>query len=191
MILTEEQAKARIESSENLINRLNKEEEPTYSGIEKVEEPKEKIVTLNPRAAHAGYYKHLASEDRIEVAARARIGEPQKKLMAEFGVSQHTVSVLAKGQDYFGRGRVDEAKVQDRMNEIQDVALCKLMKTLGYLGDEKLSELGAKDLAAVAQSMAKVAGTLRPQERAGDAVAQVIIYAPETRPESKYQVVSV
>src|SRR5438477_5873612 len=145
MILTEEQANARLDSRRNLVNRFRQEREATANVV---------VIPSN-RSNHIGKTElHLPEETKVEISSRARLGETSRALGTEFGVGKTTVEYLALGGSN-GRGFVDEEKVSQRMDEIQDVAMCKLLKSLGFLSDEKLLKASAKDLSAISANMAK------------------------------------
>ena len=174
MILTEEQAKARLESGRNLLNRFGKEE------------PRPVVDVIEIRRPHGiGGNTTEKNPDGVEIASRARLGEKNRVLAAEFGVAQQTITKYRNGE--IG---VNEAAVTDRMNEVQDVAMCRLLSSLGFLDDNKLSKLGAKELSAVAANMAKVVGNTREQ-KGNDNRVTVQLFAPELRKETSYKVLEV
>jgi len=178
VILTEEQAKARVESGNNLLNRFRQEKGTPVVEITQIDRTRPGRENYNP----------LSETEKVELAARARTGESQKELAAEFGVSRQTAMYLAHGGE--SRVTVDNVKVEARMDEIQDKALCKLLATLGFLDDEKLSKMNGKDLSAVAANMAKVAGNVRPAGNNESAV-HLHLYAPELRKEHNYKTIEV
>jgi len=171
MILTEEQAKARLESGRNLLNRFGKEE------------PRP-VVDVIPINRPGGDGSEVPREKRNELAARARLGENQTTLAREHGITQQAVNRYAQGKS------VDNDVVESKMNEVQDVAMCRLLSSLGFLDDNKLSKLGAKELSAVAANMAKVVGNTREQ-KGNDNRVTVQLFAPELRKETSYKVLEV
>lgn len=176
MILTEEQAKARVNSEGNLLNRFGKSAPVTPSNV----------IQITPlKQPGCGGPHHESNPNGVEITSRARLGENQFALAEEFGLTQQAVSHYKHG-DY----KVDEKKVESRMIEVQDTALCKLMASLGFLDDEKLSKMSGKDLASVAANMAKVAGNVRPSAADGNAV-HLHLYAPELRKEANYKTIEV
>lgn len=179
MILTEEQAKARVESGNNLLNRFGRKEPNNVV-----------VITPTYKPAPGGHQRPLNEEQKVEVAARARLGEDQRVLAEEFGVSVSTARYLEHGDGYRGKPGPDERKVEARMDEIQDKALCKLMMSIGLLDEARLGKLGAKDLSTVAANMAKVAGNVRPSVNDGNAV-HLHLYAPELRKEQNYKTIEV
>jgi hypothetical protein len=176
MILTDEQAKERLNSNRNLLNRFGKDKPVTSPSVD--------IIPINRPKGDTG---EIPKEIRTEITARARLGEGQTALAREFGVSQQLVHRYQSG---LGGKAIDEKAVEDRMNQVQDVAMCKLLSSLGFLDDDKLKKLGAKDLAAVAASMSKVVGNTREQRHEGNQVT-VQLFAPEIRNEKSYKVLEV
>ncbi len=175
MILTEEQAKARLESGRNLLNRF---------GVEKTV-PTAKVIEIG-NSRKGTYEGRLTPEQKTEITSRARLGEDQELLATEFKVQQSTIGKYERGV----YKNIDESKVEDRMNEVQDVAMAKLLKSLGFLDDNKLSKLGAKDLSAIAANMSKVVGNTREQ-KTNDNRVTVQLFAPELRQEKSYKVLEV
>jgi hypothetical protein len=131
MILTDEQAKERLNSDRNLLNRFGKDKPVTSPSVD--------IIPVRRPGGDSG--DSLPAEQKTEMAARARLGEGQKALAKEFGVHVATVSSIERGVQRF---KVDEKAVEDRMNQVQDVAMCKLLSSLGFLDDDKLEETRRK-----------------------------------------------
>ena len=171
MILTEEQANERLSSENNLANR--------FKGGE--------VVVVERVIPTAGKNKvNLTEEVRTEIATRARAGASRKELAEEFDVTVGEVSLLKAGKI---KG-IDEAKVSDAIQVVQDRALNRLMASLNLLDDDKLSGCSAKDLSVIASNMGRVVEKTSPKV-AGDNNATLIIYAPQIRDERFYKVVEV
>ena len=167
MLLTEEQLEERLNSENNLANR--------FSGGQ--------VVTLPRRGKKEGE-RDLTVEERTEIATRARLGEGQKFLAKEFRVDQATISRIENG-----KSRINESEVESRIEKVRDLALERLMTSLGFMTNDKLEKCSAKDLSTIAANMSRAVEKTGPRE--GNNNTQVIIYAPEIRKETSFKVVEI
>lgn len=164
MQITHEQAEERLNNPENLANRFS----VTH------------IPIMRPHRGQA-----VPKRIKEEIAIRARAGENQQALADEFGISQPTVHTIEAG-----KVAIPEVKVTEAVKSIEDRAMERLMSTLGFLDNDKLSGCNAKDLSTIAGNMSKVISQTRPKEKS-DNQTTVIIYAPEQRSERTFQTVQV
>ena len=175
MFKTEEQIKARLGSEKNLVNRFGRQE-PTVENVE--------VIPLgNPGNKEK---PKLEPEQKDEIAFRARAGEKQKDLAVEFGVSQSAIGEIEQG-----RTKVNEAEVNRRLDAVQDVAMNKLLESLGYMTTDKLDKCKATDLSSIAANMSKVVSNVRTKNNDSGPVVQVQIFAPELRNEKTYKTIEV
>src|SRR5690348_12070695 len=78
----------------------------------------------------------------------------QGQLAQSFGVSDSVVSAAKTGRVGGKPATLErKAKIEDRVQEVKDVALEKLMLSLGLISDDKLEDLSAKDLSGIASNM--------------------------------------
>jgi len=188
MYLSDEQARARLNSKRNLcfapflgFNKNTLMSAPT--------EPTEPNVILT-RAKRAGNNrKNLPNFVKTEIAILARSGEKQTTLAAQFGTSQTEISMIERGKIK----SVDEVKVkeivEERLNQARDLALDKLMQSLGLIDGEKLKSSSAKDLSIVALNMGKI--TERAYGNSEQSRVNLNIFVPETRDEKHFAKVEV
>ena len=171
MFLTDEQARARLDSEKNLANKF-----------------KSSIVTVDERTIKLpGKNKiNLTSNVRTEIAIRSRLGESREELAEEKSISPITVTNIKKGHT---KG-IDEKKVESAIAEVRDKALDRLMASLGLLSDDKLTGCSAKDLSVIASNMGRVVEKTHPKSEAPDNI-NFIIYAPELKQEKSYEVIEI
>lgn len=182
MFKTEDQIKSRLSSERNLVNRFSTPNPGASAPII----PSEIIptnVTIIPlqQPGNIEGKKKLSSEQKDEIALRARSGEKQHVLGKEFGVSQSAIGEIEQG-----RTRVDEVSINKRLDEVQDVALNRLLESLGYITPDKMEKLKATELSLVASNMSKIVGNIKQKDDNGPRVT-VQIYAPELKNESSYK----
>lgn len=195
MFKTEEQINSRLSSEKNLVNRFSKSG-PAPSGAARtvplnksdgtpnVNRHPVTIIPLEQPGNKLGKQK-LSASAKNEIAFRARSGEGQTRLAKEFGVSQSAIGEIEQG-----RTRVDEVSVNKRLDEVQDVAMNKLLASLGYIDESKLEKLKATELSLVASNMSKIVGNIR-QKDSNAPLVTVQIYAPELKNESSYKTIEV
>lgn len=194
MFKSEEQINERLNSKRNLVNRFgngNVESSPDPTPHENpyekpYENPPEVIITPLHQPGNKLGARKLLEDERDEIATRARLGEGQKALAAEFGVSQNAVSNIERGLT-----KVNEQTINARIDQVQDVAMEKLLTSLGFITEAKTSVLDPVKLSVVASNMSKIVQNIqRKDENSGPKVI-VQIYAPERKKESSYQTLDV
>lgn len=179
MILEETDALDRINSVDNLINRLKVRVLP-HGGR------KEGDIAIPEPVRHL--LGSLANESE----------ESQAQIAELFGVSQVTVSDAKRGLvgDRYDED-LDESNQKSTKrtaDDAHDSALNCLMETLTGLGGklkEESKSMKAKDLSKIATDMSRVIGQLKPADKNGDQInnTQVIVYQPVQRKENQYEVI--
>lgn len=186
MFLTNEQAEVRLNSEKNLANRFARGNDKKVP--EKVTEITQAEVIITEKVIHLPGKNgiNLSEEVRTEIATRARLGESQTNLASEFNITQANVSSIERGRT---KG-IDEVKVEETTNRARDLALERLMQSLGLLTEDKLSGCSAKDLSVIASNMGRVVEKINPKTVQADNI-NFIIYAPELKQERAYETVEI
>lgn len=142
------------------------------------------------------HYK-LTEEQRVTIGSLGQVFQP--KQVAELtGVSVDAVRDLRNGKrgssgfDPELMKKVNDASAQKR-TAVQEKAVDALLASIGLLTEEKMENLGAKDLSAVASNMSKVVSNLEPKDKEGSkgGGVNITIYAPKTMKEEHFEVVKV
>jgi transcriptional regulator with XRE-family HTH domain len=185
MFLTAKQANERLSSEKNLARKFAKEEigvgdlrditPPTTHTIT------EKVITLPGKNK-----PNLTQETRTDIAIRTRLGESQVEIARAAGLNPLTVNNIAQGKT---KG-IDEEKVERVIGQARDLALERLMSSLGLLTEDKLSGCSAKDLSVIASNMGRVVEKIQTKETQPDNI-NFIIYAPELKQEKSFEVVEI
>lgn len=170
MYLTEEEARARLNSENNLANRFR----PSSSVTEE--------VIKSPGKNRA----NLTEEERTEIATRSRLGEKIKVIAREKGITPQTVTNIKSGKTQ----GIDEEQVESILADVRDVAISRLMASMGLMTDDKMSGCSAKDLSVIAANMGRVVDKTLPKSDQGDTV-NLIIYSPEMKQEKSFKSVEV
>ena len=184
MILADEKALERLNSENNLANRFAR----SVKAARGADNVKYKHTHYLPtyRRGHAESKDNLPVETRNEIAIRARSGmETQEEIAADYGISQQNVSAIATGKTSSEPEVVGKA-----LDKIRDKALDRLLASLGFLTDDKLSGCDAKDLSQIAANVSRVVEKTTPKVDEGSKV-QVVVYAPQVRQEEKYKIIEV
>ena len=182
MLISKEQTEKRLASSDNLLNKVVR----NNSHFE--------LRTINHGGRLEGRDSDLTEVERTTIGALAHV-DTAANVAAEFGISRQHVQNLKFGR-VGARAGMEKAHPELKSNlkiakeEIKDKALQVLMSSLGLCDDEKLSDLGAKDLSSVASNMSKVVNNLEPREQ-GDSGTKILIYAPQIKDIEKFDVVEI
>jgi hypothetical protein len=185
LLISTESAARRLESSENLANRLVR----NNSHLE--------IKPINHGGGRAEGIKNLTENERAIIGASARAFGIRATANA-FGVSESHTNSLAHGKVYREGGRESSKnhaalaeKIEDRLDEVKDVALTKLMLSLGLLDEDKMDKATAKDLSGIAANLSKVVQNSSGNGNNKGTQVNLVVYAPESKVISDYQVVEV
>ena len=172
-LLNPESAEERLKSTDNLA-RLFGKKEPN---------PNKVAILPNPRA---GKRPELPEQDKVMIKVLAATGDKQKTIAAQFGTSQGEVSAIKRG--------IVPVEDQGLSKEVREEAYEKatdlLMRSLGFITDDKLADTSATKLSAIAANMGRVVEKITPRSDQSQNV-QVVIYCPEQRSIEDYKVIEV
>ena len=199
MILTQEQIKQRIESPDNLINKL--ESHRSSSSIE--------VIVKDGVNNHKGNLgvKHLDSDQRLAIGVLAQTTD-HKTVAEVFGISESHVNDLATGNRTIGNGKGGAVRVIDndlknqiaeRINKtkltIQERAAETLLKSLGLLTDDKLENSSAKEIAQITTQMSQVMRNLTPESQESNknsgVKVQIVLHQPKQAREEAFDYIEV
>jgi hypothetical protein len=111
--------------------------------------------------------------------------EPIREVAQALDISESTVSRMS------GRNSPVAAEVKATTEKIRDLALDKLMDSLGIIGEETLASCGAKDASIVARNLAGVVQQLTPRSEVNQSGVTLVIYAPRQKNESQFEAIDV
>lgn len=172
MELSEEQAKARLESPDNLANKMSKFREGKKLSID-LESHTATVNSTNKQLPR------LPEKIRKEIEERALSGtERQRDIAKDYGTTQSLVSQIKK-----------EAEARD--SAARSTAVEKMMLAMGLITEERLEGLRAIELSRIAANMAQTISAVTPKQDVQAAAVNLIVYAPEIRDESKFRVVEI
>jgi hypothetical protein len=124
------------------------------------------------------------------VVVRATVGalavqSSVPEVAATFNLSPNTVREATHAHNPEVRSRVDNA-----VERVRELALNKLMESLGLLSEEKVKKSTARDISVVAANMSRVVENVTPKQVGGN--VQLVLYAPSRRAnESDFAVVEI
>lgn len=146
-------------------------------------------VRVPQNGNHGGTPWHSLDE-QAEIAALAHI-KPAREVAEEKDISIGQVYNLKHGRSD-GESLNPELvkKTEEKLVEVKDKALVKLMCALDLLTDEKIGKSSAKDIANVAAAMAKVVDRTTKKENFSSQNV-LVIYAPQQKDESKFQTMDI
>lgn len=133
---------------------------------------------------------NMPIEQKALIGAIANLPGSQKELAAQLDISQAQLSNIKNGKV---NGKADSElkdKIQDRIDVINDVAIDKLMMSLGLITPEKLQVSGARVLSGVAKDMSQIVSQMAGKDKPGQQNV-IVITNPGVHRESFYEVVEV
>lgn len=181
MILDPEKAKERLESPNNLANKLAEFRKQRQINVEN------NTVLINPGRK----LPRLPEIVKEEIKEKALSGMyTQREIGEKYGVSPNAVGVIKREAEY-ERERAKASEREDFLEKaIKDLAAQKMLIAMGLITEEKLESLKARELAQISASLSSVVGVVSPKNQTG-ANINLVVYSPEVRSESSYRVVEI
>ena len=208
MFLTQDQAEVRLNSEKNLARasflRGNARSENSTGALH-TDEFKQSDSAIVPED-HAEELPHgtrsvtekviplsgknrinLTTEERTNIAIESRLGTKSQTEIAR----ANNLRVLTVANIHSGKTKgIDEERVKQVTNNVRDLALERLMASLGLLTDDKLTGCSAKDLSTIASNMGRVVEKIQDKVETPDNI-NFIIYSPELKQEHSFKVIEV
>jgi hypothetical protein len=172
-------------------------EEPESKGFESLPAGTESVGGIGDRISHerlrtpGNRRPWLSATERTEIAISAKTSgiDGPRKTQEEIA-QEHGISRIAVAKIKAGNGLVDEIAVEEALERARNKALDRLMTSLGFLSDDKISALDAKGISHVAANMARVVEKTMPKQEVQQPV-QIVIYSPEPKQEKSFDVVEI
>jgi|SRR5215831_350697 len=218
MFITEDQARQRLSSPDNLANRFNlaarrveQERSINATGHSREARIETEAAESGQQEKESGSIQSLPAGaincEQVEHRSIPRTGrrgpwlsvEERTEIAIDAKISgrkqetiaqEHGISRQAVAQIHAGLGLRDESEVAHAIEIARNKALDRLMASLGLLTDDKLSGCKATDLANIAANMSRVVEKTMPdKDRQGN--INLIVYTPEIRSEKSFEVVEI
>lgn len=187
MFLDEDKAQERLNSPNNLANKLAEFRKEKKLPLDKTNS----VLNYNP----ARKLPRLPKEIKEEIVDKALSGQyTQQQIAEEYRISQPAVGYLKrKAEEKIEAPFKEQQLERDKFLEssIKDTASEKMLLAMGLITEEKLASLKAPALARVSYELAHVLGTVAPKNSALAANINLVVYSPEVRDESSYAVVEI
>lgn len=172
MKITQEELERRLKGNQNLLNKLSIV-------------PSEKGTRGND------------SENRNNAGRKEEIPNAPASLRVVAGIlakaENNSAAVARKLELTPGQVRYAEKTKETALTEkqVQDLALTRLMDTLGLLTIDRIEDEKPKDIASIAANLSRVHTNLKPKESGDGNSVNIMIYAPKQRSEKEYEVLEV
>jgi hypothetical protein len=181
MIISEQELQRRLGSSKNLLNTIPRSSQALYSTEIKVP-PGDAVAPLEGQSSLpllADKPAGLACESLKTIAASlVRQGVPEATVCREFNIPAHEVRTA------------DEAKVSASIARVRELALDRLLITLGLMTPDMLASASLKELSTNTANLSRVLDKTAPKE-INDNRVQFLVYAPGVRTLGSYPTVDV
>lgn len=135
------------------------------------------------------------------IAVQSVIG--MEGLEEKFGISKESINKYEKGRvssleqiEKRGKSKSDrelEKNLDTMLGRVRDKALDRVMEAMELMDGDKMKACNAKELSQITSNLARVVAATTPKQDNGNTNTQfnTIIYAPESKKESDYEVVQV
>lgn len=210
MFITKEQLEKRLSSPNNVINIIEKSNPKSLSPADSSVPDQEHPVIENnlpgesnkQRAARVArtnidqYEKHGEYQVnpnidndivRATIGALAATGSASiKEISEEFGVTENQIKGARDSKNEDIKKRIETAK-----NKVSEIALDRLMLSLGLMTPEVLTNTKPKDLSVVMANLSSVVSRMKSEESEKAASINLNVYVPETKQLENYSVIDV
>jgi len=195
MLLSPEEAQARLKSPDNLAN-IPAEKKVQNAGEHSTRfSRRDQIIgsiSLRPfwNGGRREGDENVPSFIR-EIAAQAAQFEPTSVVAKNLGLSKSQVDQYKDG--CVTPGEKDTAlsqAIDKKLDSVRELAINKLVASLNGINDDKLGKLKATELAQVAANMSKVVDSSAKKDK-GTGVDRIIVFAPEQKTETHYTTIEV
>ena len=150
--------------------------------IKPISESDDKGLVITPKT---GEKKQEISDLRKEITAIETIESTARRAAELHGVGKSSASLYAKGEGLSGDAR---ARVLGIRNDIQDLAITKLMDTLNLLNPEGVDK--ERDKVAIITGLSQVIEKLNPAKNENDKpVVHLHMYSPVQKVEKDYDII--
>jgi hypothetical protein len=163
MEITQEEMNRRLNSTKNLINKLNIADNQGPSIVRK---PMHVYTPTAPK------------EVKILAAALVASGAAASDVGKELGLSLKQVA-----------SEKNNPVVLDTMERVRNLALDKMLIAMGLMTQDKFENATLKDLAATCGSLSRVIE--KTQSRDSGPIVQFIVHAPQAKSMGSYQTIDV
>ena len=170
MIISEQELQRRLGSNKNLVNVLARPSLPvpnTFPAAPRTE------INLHRETEHKAALPNTAARlvpDGLKTIAASlvRQGVPEATVCREFNIPAHEVRTA------------DEAKVSASIARVRELALDRLLITLGLMTPDMLATASLKELSTNTANLSRVLDKTAPTE-INDNRVQFLVYAPGPR----------
>lgn len=210
MIINSEQALQRLTSKENIITIItpinNSPLPPAGESGDSLLTPSSSIESPDFKLSHWQGYNNggptglsndrgngceeIPLETKVAIATLAQT-MPRREVADMFDVCERTVSNYKAGE--INRGKKDAAlssALEKSLDRIQDLAIERMVASIGFMTDDKMENSKAIELSAIAANMSKVIERTLPKEKQGPTI-QVHVYAPRPSAERHFETIEV
>ena len=154
--------------------------------IRPVDQSEDKGIVIIPKTGEAGESRQEISDLRKEITAIDSINMTTREAAKLHGVGQTNASEYARGKG--GLSENARINVLSIRNDIQDLAVTKLMETLNLL-DPNLVEK-ERDKVAIMTGLSQVIEKLNPsKDNDGKPAVHLHLYSPTQKTEKDYTVI--
>lgn len=165
MIISEEEANSRLNSSKNLAT----------------------VLPLGHSGRTTGTKNVPVETKKLGAVMSVALGPTETARQLGMSISQ--ASNYGNGEIINNKPDEELTDVVNKArNRVQKTAIDKMMEAFGLMTPDKMDKSSAKDLSAIAANMSRIVRDTTPQSSGGTAV-NVVIYAPEQKKESAYKVI--
>lgn len=184
MIVSEASALTRLQSPDNLINKIGS------SGNGVVKEFRNGKVICHEGG---GRVTKLPEIKKRIIVGLVNHGESPKAVAEVLGISRQAATNISNGKTANGLSTDKEMEdfIAKSRSSASELAIKRTMEAFNLMSVDKMSKASAKDLSVIAKNSADVLAKLNGDGRSNDSGVKVMIYAPTVLKAESYDTVEV
>jgi len=123
------------------------------------------------------------------IGVHANLSNPNEAAKL-FGVSLDTAIRSARGNVGSRHSDDLEAKIKEGIARVRELTVDKMTMVLGHMSEEKVENLGAKELSVISSNLGRTYVSATPRE-ASKIIGNVTIISPTQNQDSDYPVIDI
>lgn len=199
LIISEEEANARLNNPDNLINS-NRRRQEEYNKARENGSNNDADQEVSIRPVNNGGRRegdtNVPEVIRAAAGLLAQSGETSKDVAQALGISKSSVDQYKEGNTSYGRPSPKlKSVLQQNIDEIQDKAIKKMLKGIDFMdfeNDDKMKKVSYRDMSNILLNLGKLVDTkLRNEDEGEKETTKLIVYAPTIKTEQHFQTLEV
>jgi len=199
LVITEEEAIARLGNPDNLANKHGFRIQDEYNkrrenGPNNDDDQPVSIRPIDNGGRRSGD-TNVPEVIRATAGLLAQSGESTREIAQALGLSKSSVDQYKEGNTSFGRPNSGlRAVLRQNMEQVNEKAISRLLKGLDFMDfdkKEKMDKVSYRDMSAILLNLGKLVDSKLSADEGDREMTKLIVYAPTIRTEQHFEMIEV